>query len=105
MDERLELELEELESAEDFLGYFGIEYDPRVVQVNRLHILQRFHQYIGEIAAPPPGYEAQKALYGGLLNRAYRDFVASNALTEKVFRVFQLRQPRSVEVVFAGLAR
>ena len=35
-------EIEDLESAEDFLDYFGIAYDRPVVQVNRLHILQRF---------------------------------------------------------------
>ncbi|MDD1636149.1 MAG: nitrogenase-stabilizing/protective protein NifW [Methylococcaceae bacterium] len=38
-----EEEMEELESAEDFLQYFQLEYEPSVVHVNRLHILQRFH--------------------------------------------------------------
>ena len=41
MDEsEFELDLQELSSAEDFLEYFGIAYDPSVVQVNRLHILK-----------------------------------------------------------------
>ena len=31
----LDLDLEELSSAEDFLDYFGIGYDPAVVHVNR----------------------------------------------------------------------
>lgn len=104
MNEQLELDLDELESAEDFLDYFRLGYDPKVVQVNRLHILQRFHQYIAEIDALPEGYEAQWALYADLLAGAYQDFVTSDALTEKVFRVFHMHQPRSVEVAFGGLA-
>jgi hypothetical protein len=41
-----ECDLDELESAEDFLNYFGVAFDPAVVHVNRLHILQRFHDYL-----------------------------------------------------------
>ena len=42
-------EMEELESAEDFLQYFELEYEPSVVHVNRLHILQRFHDYLQKL--------------------------------------------------------
>ena len=83
-------ELAELGSAEEFLDYFGIPYDTRVVQVNRLHILQRFHDYLGRYAANmPPEESAQRSIYRLWLERAYLDFVESDALTEKVFRVFQ----------------
>lgn len=83
----LQHELEELESAEDFLDYFAIAYDPAVVQVNRLHILQRFHDYLAKTVQPDrPDVEYE--LYRQLLERAYQDFVASDALTEKVFKVF-----------------
>jgi len=34
-----EEEMEEMESAEDFLQYFQLDYTPSVVHVNRLHIL------------------------------------------------------------------
>ncbi len=34
----IEEELKELESAEEFLNYFGVPFDERVVQVSRLHI-------------------------------------------------------------------
>ena len=37
-------------AAEEFLDYFGVDYDRAVVNVNRLHILKRFHQYIGPLA-------------------------------------------------------
>jgi len=92
MDDTLTLDeaLAELTSAEDFLEYFGVAYVPSVVQVNRLHILQRFHDYLerepGEFAS---GDEVTRATgYRRCLSRAYDDFIKSDALTEKVFRVF-----------------
>lgn len=82
--------MQELVSAEDFLEFFGIDHEAQVVQVNRLHILQRFHDYLARQAPDlPPGEEAQRAFYRQWLERAYLDFVHSNALTEKVFRVFR----------------
>ena len=92
MEDTLTLEeaLEELISAEDFLDYFGVPYEPAIVQVNRLHILQRFHDYLAKQAPNlPPEEDAQRGIYRLWLERAYRDFVASDALTEKVFAVFQ----------------
>ncbi|PWV58599.1 nitrogenase-stabilizing/protective protein NifW [Plasticicumulans acidivorans] len=80
--------LEDLSSAEDFLDFFGVPYEPSVVHVNRLHILQRFHDYLGR----NPGPEESSAAFvhrQSLLNRAYQDFVESNALKEKVFAVFK----------------
>lgn len=83
-----ELEMDELSSAEDFLELFGVEYEPRVVQVNRLHILQRFHDYLAQVEAMPEDVDARFAVHAQLLKRAYDDFVRSNAVTEKVFKVF-----------------
>lgn len=81
--------LEGLESAEDFLEFFDIPYDPAVVQVNRLHILQRFHDYLARQAPNlPPAEGAQRGIYRLWLGRAYEDFVHSDARTEKVFKVF-----------------
>ena len=97
-DSDFDLELEELSSAEDFLDYFGVAYDPAVVQVNRLHILQRFHDYLEEIDEPLDAAN-RRELYRGLLQSAYRDFVVSDARSEKVFRVFQMRQPQPVLMV------
>ena len=47
--------LEDLSSAEDFLDFFGVEYDASVVQVNRLHILQRYHDYLEKTRDSMPG--------------------------------------------------
>ncbi len=86
----LEEALEELVSAEDFLEYFDIPFDQSVVHVNRLHILQRFHDYMAKQAPNlPPDEEQQRGIYRLWLERAYQDFVESNSITEKVFAVFQ----------------
>ncbi|EGJ09548.1 MULTISPECIES: nitrogenase-stabilizing/protective protein NifW [Rubrivivax] len=82
--------LQGLSSAEDFLRFFGVAYEERVVQVNRLHILKRFHQYLN--AAPGLGGLDEVETfrrYRVLLTQAYNDFVASSAQREKVFKVFQ----------------
>jgi nitrogenase-stabilizing/protective protein len=94
MDElTLDEAMEELVSAEDFLNYFGIEYEPSVVHVNRLHILQRFHNYLGK-AVMPEVEAARRAVYVTTLQQAYRDFEKSDALTEKVFKVFHMHEPQ-----------
>ncbi len=86
-----EEDMEELESAEDFLRYFELEYEPSVVHVNRLHILQRFNTYLTQAESNMPADEdAKKIIYKNLLARAYQDFVESDAQTEKVFKVFKM---------------
>lgn len=82
--------LKALSSANEFLEFFGIAYDEHVVNVNRLHILKRFYQYLRQ-ADGLAGLDevAMFTRYRELLTRAYQDFTASNAATEKVFKVFQ----------------
>lgn len=102
-DHDFESDLEELSSAEDFLDYFRVEYDPKVVQVNRLHILQRFHDYLAEVDEMPDSVAARWALHADRLGVAYRDFVASDAQTEKVFRVFHMHEPKTASVALSDL--
>ena len=98
--------LEELSSAEEFLQYFGIEYDPAVVHVNRLHILQRFHDYLVQAGDMlPANEEACRRIYATLLKNAYDDFVKSDALTEKVFKVFHMHKPQTGFVALDDIAK
>ena len=97
-DLTLDEALEDLSAAEEFLEYFGIDYDARTVQVNRLHILQRFHNYIGQAGELPADEAARRAVYARLLLQAYEDFVKSDALTEKVFKVFHMHEPQTTFV-------
>jgi len=97
----LEDDLEELSSAEDFLAYFNIPFDQGVVQVNRLHIMQRYHDYLSdsqEMLADMANDHALANIYRALLARAYQDFVESDALTEKVFKVFKMQEPQTTFV-------
>ncbi len=95
-------ELDELTAAEEFLEFFAIPFDSAVVQVNRLHILQRFHDYLDRAEAVPE--EQIREVYRTLLQRAYDDFVHSNAQTEKVFKVFQ-RNAKEVFIPLGQIAR
>ncbi len=93
----LMMDLSKLSAAEEFLDFFGIGYEQAVVNVNRLHILKRFHQYLR--AAPNTGRmdrETLTATCRELLTRAYQDFVTSTPAREKVFKVFQDQDGRSV---------
>lgn len=99
MKEELEQQLSELTDAEDFLDYFGVPYDPRVVDVSRLHILKRFHDYLQQAAlSGQESAPAQRVLYKSLLERAYQDFVHSTPSVEKVFDVFH-RGSRQVVLI------
>ncbi len=89
-------DLERLSAAEEFLEFFGINYDQNVVHVHRLHILKRLHQYLRrepEIALLDE--EKSYARHRELLQKAHDDFVASTAAQEKVFRVFQDAEAKS----------
>lgn len=102
----LDDDLDSLESAEDFLNYFELEYDPRIVQVNRLHILQRFHDYLDQGKETlPEDEEPRREVYKRLLARAYQDFVESDALTEKVFKVFHMHEPQTTFVPIGDLLK
>lgn len=99
----LEEALEELETAEEFLTYFGIHFDQTVVHVNRLHIMQRFHDYLTKVVLPEGDDVARQDVYRVWLARAYLDFVESDAITEKVFKVFRMNEPQKTFVPLSQL--
>jgi nitrogenase-stabilizing/protective protein len=83
--------LKALSSAEDFFeSSSAMPFDERVVQVNRLHILKRFYQYLHTSDGLPRLDDVEQFRhYRGLLGQAYQDFVRSTPGAEKVFKVFQ----------------
>ncbi len=80
--------LRSLETAEDFLDHFAIPYAQRIVDVNRLHILQRLHDRLAEADLASMDDAELRAAVSAFVARAYQDFVVSDARTERVFRVF-----------------
>lgn len=91
--------MEELVSAEDFLEFFGVPFEQTVVHINRLHIMQRYHDYLKQAGdLETLADEVRAAVYRQLLTRAYQDFVDSDAQTEKVFKVFRMHEPQTTFV-------
>lgn len=82
-------EMASLSSAEDFFKALNIPYDEHVVRVNRLHILKRMHDYLGREDLSGLDDAALKAIYQEKLAQAHADFMTSDAVTERVFKVFQ----------------
>jgi nitrogenase-stabilizing/protective protein len=79
-------DLEALSGAEEFFDYLGVAFDPRVLAAARLHVLKRFHDYLGDIrileAMPPP---EQREACRSALQRAYDEFTTSPALAVGAF--------------------
>lgn len=83
-------EFNQIVDAEKYFEFFQLPYDPQVVNVNRLHILKKFSQYMKEIdlTSPDLSMENKLDLYRVALKRAYEVFTQSTALEQKLFKVF-----------------
>lgn len=81
--------LNKASSAEDFFALLGVDYDVKVVNVARLHILRRMGQYLvsEDFAGLPDDMVAQRCK--AVLEKAYADFVASSPLDQRVFKVLK----------------
>ena len=76
-------------SAEDFFALLGVDYDPKHVNVVRLHILRRMGQYlVSEDFAGMPEAEVTERCRA-VLAQAYADFIASSPLDQRVFKVLK----------------
>jgi nitrogenase-stabilizing/protective protein len=83
-------EFNQLVNAEEYLEFFELSYDPQFVNVNRLHILQKFSTLIKAIASEFPELNDSEKLerYRTALQEAYNTFTTSSPLDEKLFKVF-----------------
>ncbi|MBI5163762.1 MAG: nitrogenase-stabilizing/protective protein NifW [Magnetospirillum sp.] len=85
--------LRRLSAAEEFFSVLEVPFEQARLDVNRLHILKRFNEYmrsegVAALADEPACVERCRAC----LTRAYADFLTSDAQTEKVFKVFKQQQ-------------
>lgn len=92
-------QLTQLSAAEDFLDFFGLPYEEPVLNVNRLHMLKRFYQYMRQ----EPGLDGLDEIemykrLRQLLAKSYSDFVESTPAREKVFKVLQNANSKSVSL-------
>ena len=88
-----------LSTAEEYLDFFSIPYDPKVVSINRLHILRKFSECVNDINQDETLSEEDKLNYYRMaLQNAYTLFLESSPLKEKLFKVFQ-EKPGNVVMV------
>lgn len=80
-------DLQKLSAAEEFFDKLGVDYDPAVVQVARLHILRRMGQYLANTDFSGSSEEETRDSCGKFLAQAYQDFVVSSPIQERLFKV------------------
>jgi nitrogenase-stabilizing/protective protein len=82
-------QLKQASSAEDFFALLGVDYDPKHVNVVRLHILRRMGQYLAseDFTGLPNEVVAERCK--AVLEQAYADFLASSPLDQRVFKVLK----------------
>jgi len=75
--------------AEDFFALLGVDYDPKHVNVVRLHILRRMGQYLAseDFTGLPDTMVTERCK--AVLEQAYADFVTSSPLDQRVFKVLK----------------
>lgn len=81
--------LNKASAAEDFFTLLGVDYDAKIVNVARLHILRRMGQYLvsEDFAGLADATVAERCK--SVLERAYADFVASSPIDQRVFKVLK----------------
>ncbi|MBW4684691.1 MAG: nitrogenase-stabilizing/protective protein NifW [Komarekiella atlantica HA4396-MV6] len=90
-------EFKQLVDTEEFLKFFNLPYDQKFVNVNRLHILKKFSQYIKEIDENSSDLSQEEKLnqYSLALQKAYQVFLESTPHEQKLFKVFN-DKPKNV---------
>ncbi|AZO19320.1 nitrogenase stabilizing/protective protein NifW [Mesorhizobium sp. M1E.F.Ca.ET.045.02.1.1] len=85
--------LKGLSAAEDFFAALGVSYEPKVLNVSRLHIMKRMGQYLAaeDFSDLPDRVIAARAR--ATLERAYEDFATSSPLAHRVFKVLKDHDP------------
>jgi nitrogenase-stabilizing/protective protein len=89
-------EFKKLTDAEEYFKFFELDYDPKLVNVNRLHILKKFSQFISEIDSNSELTNEEKLnQYSLALQQAYQTFLESSPQEQKLFKVFK-DKPKNV---------
>ena len=87
-------------TAEEYFAVLGVDYDPRVLEVNRLHILRYFAGEVARIdrdVAGPDDPDRRLVAYRAALRLSHQAFVGASALDHRLFGVLRDRAPRPPE--------
>ncbi|MDX8456872.1 nitrogenase stabilizing/protective protein NifW [Mesorhizobium sp. VK9D] len=85
--------LKGLSAAEEFFAVLGVSYDPKVLNVSRLHIMKRVGQYLAEEDLSDLPDQVVAARVRATLLRAYEDFTTSSPLKHRIFKVLKDHDP------------
>ncbi|MBW4641562.1 MAG: nitrogenase-stabilizing/protective protein NifW [Goleter apudmare HA4340-LM2] len=93
-------DFKKLIDAEEFFEFFNMPYDQKFVNVNRLHILKKFSQYMREVDENSPDLSSEEKLsqYAIALQKAYEVFLESTPHEQKLFKVFNEKQKNVVKL-------
>jgi nitrogenase-stabilizing/protective protein len=93
-------------TAEEYFAALGVAYDPRVLAVNRLHILRHFGAQAAQIdqehargvgVGCGPAAETVLAAYRRALQSSYDAFTRAGALDHRLFKVLRDHAPTQIE--------
>jgi nitrogenase-stabilizing/protective protein len=82
-------DLRQLSAAEEFFSYLEVASDPAVLRVARLHILRRMGEYLKSEPLAGLDDELTRERCRHHLQAAYKDFLESSPLKERVFKVLK----------------
>ncbi len=92
-------------TAEEYFAALDVAYDPRVLAVNRLHILRHFGaqaaqidaEHAGDAAAGCATDETVLEAYRRALQSSYDAFISAGALDHRLFKVLRDYAPAEVK--------
>lgn len=79
--------LSALSAAEEFFELLGVEYDPAVVRVARLHILRRMGELMADSKLEELPDDEAEAVCRADLEKAYALFQESSPIEQRLFKV------------------
>ncbi len=80
-------QLKKASCAEEFFTLLGVDYEPKIVNVARLHILRRMGQYLFSEDFSEQDDAVVTSRCKEFLERAYQDFQKSTPIDERLFKV------------------
>lgn len=81
--------LKQMSAAEDFFDFLGVDHDPAVLDVARLHIMRRMGEYLRRQDLDGMSDDELFLRAKADLEKAYGDFAASSPLDQRVFKVLK----------------
>lgn len=100
-------ELKRTSSAEDFFALLKVDYDPKVVNVARLHILRRMGEYLFKEDFSSFSEDEAAGRCKAFLEQAYADFTKSSPINERLFKVHKdaVKPPQQPTLVQLGVSK